>query len=89
MSDMLLADANATAVGSRTDPVTGELADPVEGMIGRALNGRQVATELIDHHGYLATYDSIRHYIRYHDPDNASTNRMVDIQMRGAPAAGR
>ncbi|MEU6964317.1 TniQ family protein [Streptomyces chrestomyceticus] len=48
-----------------TDPITGELADLVEGMIGRKLNGRQIWTELMDHHDYLVTYDSIRHYIRY------------------------
>ena len=48
-----------------TDPVTGELADLVESMIGRKLIGRQIWTELIDHHEYLVTYDSICHYIRY------------------------
>ncbi|MEV8307176.1 hypothetical protein AB0P36_07365 [Streptomyces flavidovirens] len=51
--------------GPLTDPVTGELADLVESMISRKLNGRQIWTELMDHHDYLVTYDSIRHYIRY------------------------
>ncbi|WP_405388124.1 TniQ family protein [Streptomyces sp. NBC_01102] len=48
-----------------TDPITEELADLVESLIGRKLNGRQIWTELMDHHDYLVTYDSIRHYIRY------------------------
>lgn len=55
-----------------TDPITGELADLVEDMIGRKLNGRQIWTELMDHHDYLVTYDSIRHYIRYTRPRTAS-----------------
>ncbi|WP_210593658.1 hypothetical protein [Streptomyces sp. GESEQ-35] len=55
-----------------TDPITRELADLVEGMIGRKLNGRQIWTELMDHHDYLVTYDSIRHYIRYTRPRIAS-----------------
>jgi hypothetical protein len=51
--------------GPLTGPVTGELADLVESVISRELNGRQIWTELMDHHDYLVTYDSIRHYIRY------------------------
>ncbi|MEU6230560.1 hypothetical protein [Streptomyces sp. NPDC047042] len=51
--------------GPLTDPITGELADLIESMISRRLNGRQIWTELLDHHDYLITYDSIRHYIRY------------------------
>ncbi|WP_405814289.1 TniQ family protein [Streptomyces sp. NBC_01390] len=51
--------------GPVTDPITGELADLIESMISRRLNGRQIWTELLDHHDYLITYDSIRHYIRY------------------------
>jgi hypothetical protein len=48
-----------------TDPIRGELADLVESMIGRGLNGRQIWTELMDCHEYSVTYGSIRHYIRY------------------------
>ncbi|MGW5690928.1 hypothetical protein ACWEWX_08205 [Streptomyces asiaticus] len=55
-----------------TDPIAGELAVLVEGMIGRGLNGRQIWTELIDHHDCLVTYGSIRHYIRYARPRRAS-----------------
>ncbi|WP_069628770.1 TniQ family protein [Streptomyces niveus] len=51
--------------GPLTQPITGELADLIESMISRRLNGRQIWTELLDHHDYLITYDSIRHYIRY------------------------
>lgn len=54
-----------TVTGPLTDPVTGELADVIESMISRRLNGRQIWTELMDHHDYLVTYGSIRHYLRY------------------------
>ncbi|MFE9802893.1 hypothetical protein ACFYP6_29165 [Streptomyces goshikiensis] len=54
-----------TETGFLTDPITGELADLIESMISRRINGRQIWTELIDHHDYLGTYDSIPHYIRY------------------------
>lgn len=54
-----------TETGPATHPVTGELADLIENMISRRLNGRQIWTDLMDHHDYLVTYDSIRHYIRY------------------------
>ncbi|WP_369173511.1 hypothetical protein AB5J49_38620 [Streptomyces sp. R28] len=54
-----------TETGPLTDPITGELADLIESMVSRKLNGRQIWTELMDHHDYLVTYDSIRHYIRY------------------------
>ncbi|CAM5464331.1 hypothetical protein SMICM304S_00350 [Streptomyces microflavus] len=62
----------AAETSQLTDPITGELADLVEGMIGRKLNGRQIWTELMDHHDYLVTYDSLRHYIRYTRPRTAS-----------------
>ncbi|MFF2409997.1 hypothetical protein [Streptomyces sp. NPDC058092] len=42
-----------------------ELADLVESMICRGLDGRQIWTELMDHHDCLITYGSFRHYIRY------------------------
>lgn len=58
----------AVETGPLTDPVTGELADLIESMISRRLSVRQIWTELMDHHGYLVTYDSIRHYIRYTRP---------------------
>lgn len=48
-----------------TDPIRGELADLVESMIERGLNGRQIWTELMDHHEYSVTCGSICHYIRY------------------------
>lgn len=51
--------------GPLTDPVTGELADLIESMISRKLNGRQIWTELMGHHDYLVTYHSVRHHIRY------------------------
>ncbi|MDX3180595.1 hypothetical protein PV334_04885 [Streptomyces sp. ME02-7008A-1] len=54
--------------GPLTEPVTGVLADTVESMIGRGLNGRQIWAELMDHHEYSITYGSIRHYIRYARP---------------------
>ncbi|MEU4176425.1 hypothetical protein [Streptomyces sp. NPDC026589] len=54
-----------TETAPLTEPVTGELANLLESLIGRRLNGRQIWTELMDHHDYLVTYDSIRHYIRY------------------------
>ncbi|MCW8103521.1 TniQ family protein [Streptomyces tauricus] len=54
-----------TETGPLNDPITGELADLIESMISRKLNGRQIWTELMDHHDYLVTYDGIRHYIRY------------------------
>lgn len=60
-----------TETGPLTDPITGELADLIESMISRKLNGRQIWTELMDHHDYLVTYDSIRHYIRYTRPRTA------------------
>ncbi|MER7408090.1 hypothetical protein ABT373_37935 [Streptomyces sp. NPDC000070] len=62
----LEAPSKITAEASElTDPVRGELADLVENMIGRGLNGRQIWTELMDRHEYSITYGSIRHYIRY------------------------
>lgn len=54
-----------TETGQLADPITGELADLVESVISRKLNGKQIWTELMDHHDYLVTYGSIRHYIRY------------------------
>ncbi|MFE0680595.1 hypothetical protein ACFW17_07295 [Streptomyces sp. NPDC058961] len=51
--------------GPLTDVITGDLADLIENMISRKLNGRQIWTELMDHHDYLVTYDSVRHYLRY------------------------
>lgn len=75
--------------GPLADPVTGELPDLIESMIGRKLSGRQIWTELIDHHDYLVTYDSIRHYIRYTRSRQRQHEQIVDIQMRGAPAASR
>ena len=44
-----------TETGPLTDPITGELADLIESMISRRLNGRQIWTELMDHHDYLVT----------------------------------
>ncbi|MFE2938520.1 hypothetical protein ACFXKG_05505 [Streptomyces sp. NPDC059255] len=68
-SDIRLALETARPAISETSlmasPVRGELADLVESMIGRGLNGRQIWTELMDHHEYSVTYGSIRHYIRY------------------------
>lgn len=61
-----------TETGPLTHPITGELADLIESMISRRLNGRQIWTELLDHHDYLVTYDSIRHYLRYTRPRTAS-----------------
>ncbi|MFE5604913.1 hypothetical protein ACFQ8O_37715 [Streptomyces coelicoflavus] len=40
-------------------------------MISRRLNRRQIWTELMDHHDYLVTYDSIRHYLRIYDPERS------------------
>jgi hypothetical protein len=39
-------------------PIKGELAGLVESMIGRGLNGRQIWTELMDHHEYSVTYEA-------------------------------
>ncbi|MFI5888128.1 hypothetical protein [Streptomyces sp. NPDC051554] len=64
-----------TITDQMTDPIRGELADLVKSMIGRGLNGRQIWTELMDHHDCLITYGSIRHYIRYARPRGASTSR--------------
>lgn len=55
----------ATESGQLGDPITRGLADLIESMISRGLNGRQIWTDLMDHHDYLVTYHSIRHYIRY------------------------
>ncbi|MFE5162991.1 hypothetical protein ACFRNT_31700 [Streptomyces sp. NPDC056697] len=69
---LLQTPRSATSETSQmTDPIRGELADLVESMIGRGLNGRQIWTELIDHHEYSVTYGSIRHYIRYARPRTA------------------
>ncbi|GGX49611.1 hypothetical protein GCM10010341_84140 [Streptomyces noursei] len=54
-----------TETGQLADPITGELADLIESMISSGHNGRQIWTELMNHHDYLITYDSIRHYMRY------------------------
>ncbi|MFF8657530.1 TniQ family protein [Streptomyces huasconensis] len=62
-----------TETGPLTDPVTGELADLIESMISRELNGRQIWTELMDHHDFSVTYYSIRHYIRYARPWRGAT----------------
>lgn len=62
----------STETGALTEPVTGKLADLIESMISRRLNGRQIWTELMDHHDYLVTYDSIRHYLRYIRPRTQS-----------------
>ncbi|MFF2852115.1 hypothetical protein ACFVT5_38215 [Streptomyces sp. NPDC058001] len=65
----------AAETGPLTDPITGELADLIESLISRRLNGRQIWAELLDHHDYLVTYDSIRHYMRYTRPRTASSAR--------------
>jgi hypothetical protein len=64
--------AGGTPIDMAPQKLIGELADLAEDMIGRKLNGRQIWTELMDHHDYLVTYDSIRHYIRYTRPRTAS-----------------
>jgi hypothetical protein len=65
------------------DPVRGELADLVESMIGRGLNGRQIWTELMDHHEHSVTYGSIRHYIRYARSRKAQA-RAADQEANGS-----
>lgn len=60
----------AAETSQMTDPISRELAELVESMITKGLNGRQIWTELMDHHDYLVTYGSIRHYNRYTPPNS-------------------
>ncbi|SCE34873.1 hypothetical protein F558DRAFT_03586 [Streptomyces sp. AmelKG-A3] len=71
-----------------TDPITGELADLVEGLIDRRPNGRQIWTGLMDDHDYLVTYDSIRHYIRYTRSRTASAREESLTSNLAAPGQG-
>ncbi|CAM5476924.1 hypothetical protein STENM223S_05612 [Streptomyces tendae] len=47
-----------------SDPITGDLADLIESMIGQGLNRRQIWQILFDHHDHLVTYDSLNYYFR-------------------------
>ncbi|MGC0386751.1 hypothetical protein [Streptomyces sp. SAI-129] len=78
-----------TVTGPLTDPVTDELADLIESMISRRLNGRQIWTELMDHHDYLITYGSVRHYLRYarcrRPPAHAEESGRQQIALSATP----
>ncbi|MEU0117018.1 TniQ family protein [Streptomyces bobili] len=77
----------ATESGQMGDLITGGLADLIESMISRGLNGRQIWTDLMDHHDYLVTYHSIRHYIRYTRLRTASARVGNPEAQTVAPAA--
>ncbi|KUN02050.1 hypothetical protein AQI95_28630 [Streptomyces yokosukanensis] len=78
-----------TLMGPLTDPITGALADLIENMIRKNLSGRQIWMELMDHHDYVVTYDSIHHYIRHtRSRDSEQRNRALDREYAtGAPTA--
>lgn len=77
----------ATESGQLGDLITGGLPDLIESMISRGLNGRQIWTDLMDHHDYLVTYRSIRHYIRYTRLRTASARVGNPEAQTAAPAA--
>jgi hypothetical protein len=78
-----------TITDQTTDPISGELADLVESMIGRGRNGRQIWTELIDHHDYLITYGSTATASDTHDPGrHQHEQRPTDQPPLDSPGSG-
>ncbi|MCX4849379.1 hypothetical protein [Streptomyces sp. NBC_00893] len=47
-----------------SDPITTDLADLIENMIGKGLNRRQIWQQLFGHHDHVVTYDSLNYCFR-------------------------